>query len=68
MEHDEEIILSHSQRMATIEERINNQDRRITAVEEATSSMNRKFDRQGWALAGIFGGVAIQLLMEFLKH
>ena len=68
MEHEEEIILSHSQKFATMEERLAGLDRRILVVEDGISSLAQKFDRQGWMLAGVLGGVLLELALMMLKH
>ena len=68
MEHEEEIILSHSQKFATMEERLAGLDRRILVVEDGISSLAQKFDRQGWMLAGVLGGVLLELALMILKH
>lgn len=68
MEHEDEIILSHSQKFATMEERLAGLDRRILVVEDGISSLTRKFDRQGWMLAGVLGGVLLELALMILKH
>jgi len=68
MEHEDEIILSHSQKFATMEERLAGLDRRILVVEDGISSLTRKFDRQGWMLASVLGGVLLELALMILKH
>jgi hypothetical protein len=68
MEHEDEIILSHSQKFATMEERLAGLDRRILVVEDGINSLTRKFDRQGWMLAGTLGGVLLELALMILKH
>ena len=68
MEHEDEIILSHSQKFATMEERLAGLDRRILVVEDGISSLAQKFDRQGWMLAGVLGGVLLELALMILKH
>jgi hypothetical protein len=68
MEHEDEIILSHSQKFATMEERLAGLDRRILVVEDGINALTRKFDRQGWMLASVLGGVLLELALMILKH
>jgi len=51
-----------------MEERLAGLDRRILVVEDGISSLTRKFDRQGWMLASVLGGVLLELALMILKH
>ena len=67
MEHDD-MVIAHTEQLFTMQEKLAGLDRRVSVVEDGISSLTRKFDRQGWMLAGVLGGVLLELALMILKH
>jgi hypothetical protein len=67
MEH-EDMVIAHTEQLFTMQERLAGLDRRVSVVEDGINSLTRKFDRQGWMLAGVLGGVLLELALMILKH
>ena len=67
MEH-EDLVIAHTEQLFTMQEKLAGLDRRVSVVEDGINSLTRKFDRQGWMLAGVLGGVLLELALMILKH
>jgi tetrahydromethanopterin S-methyltransferase subunit G len=67
MEHDD-MVIAHTEQLSSMQERLAGLDRRVSVVEDGINSLTRKFDRQGWMLAGVLGGVLLELALMILKH
>jgi hypothetical protein len=67
MEHDD-MVIAHTEQLFTMQEKLAGLDRRVSVVEDGINSLTRKFDRQGWMLAGVLGGVLLELALMILKH
>lgn len=67
MEH-EDIVIAHTEQLFTMQEKLAGLDRRVSVVEDGINALTHKFDRQGWMLAGVLGGVLLELALMILKH
>jgi hypothetical protein len=67
VEH-EDLVIAHTEQLFTMQEKLAGLDRRVSVVEDGINSLTRKFDRQGWMLAGVLGGVLLELALMILKH
>ena len=62
------MVIAHTEQLFTMQEKLAGLDRRVSVVEDGINSLTRKFDRQGWMLAGVLGGVLLELALMILKH
>ena len=67
MEHDD-MVIAHTEQLFTMQEKLAGLDRRVSVVEDGINELAHKFDRQGWMLAGVLGGVVLELALMILKH
>ena len=67
MEHDD-MVIAHTEQLFTMQEKLAGLDRRVSVVEDGINDLAPKFDRQGWMLAGVLGGVLLELALMILKH
>lgn len=67
MEHDD-IVISHTEQLVTMAERLAGLDRRVNLLEDSLVNIAKRFDRQGWILASILGGVVLELVLILVKH
>ena len=68
MEHEDNLVLAHTQQLGTMAEQITGLQRRMGQVEDGLDSIQEKLAHNGWMMAAILGGVVIELALEILKH
>ncbi len=68
MEHDDELVIAHTQQLSTMKEQITGIQRRMGAVEDCINRLEEQMSHNGWMLAAILGGVVVELALQLLKH
>ena len=68
MEHDDELVINHTQQLSTMKEQINGLQMRMGAVEDCINRLEEQMSHNGWMLAAILGGVVVELALQLLKH
>ena len=68
MEHDDELVINHTQQLSTMKEQITGLQMRMGAVEDCINRLEEQMSHNGWMLAAILGGVVVELAIQLLKH
>ena len=68
MEHDDELVIAHTQQLSTMKEQITGLQRRMGTVEDCINRLEEQMSHNGWMLAAILGGVVVELALQLLKY